>query len=463
MFTAAPAGDRLYSLSAHGHRIHIHPRITRGRLWRIRRAIAYALIALFFALPLVPVGGQPAVYFDLTTRQFNILGAVFHPTDNLLLLAFGAGVIVTTFFVCSIFGRLWCGYTCPQNVYLEFVFRPIEMLMEGERAAQRRLDAAPWTAGKTARKVGKWLLWGLVSLAMAATFLAYFVSWSGLRADLLGDPGSHPALLYTLLGLAALILFDLGWFRDQMCTVACPYGRLQNVLADRDTVIPAYDVRRGEPRGRARPGQGPALFGDCVNCGSCVNACPTGVDIRRGLQLECVGIGQCMDACDAVMAREGRPPGLIRYTSERELETGEQRFWRPRLFIYLALMAVAWGSLAGMLLLRDQAEVEIVRAGQEPFRVLPAGLVANQQRLRLTNQLHAPQSFTVEILQPQGARLVVPVSPIVAEPAEVTTVNIVTEVPRPAFVDGKVIGVYRIRSDAGFETRHEFPLLGPYR
>ena len=463
VFEVAPEEDLLYSLAADGHRKYIHPRIAKGRYWRLRRAIAYALITLFFGLPLIPVGGHPAVFFDLVSRQFHILGAVFHPTDNLLLLAFGAGIIVTVFFVGSVFGRLWCGYACPQNVYLEFVFRPIEVALEGQRAAQRRLDAAPWGPSKVARKTAKWSLWTMVAVAMATTFLAYFVSWSGLVQALLGNPLSSKGTVLTVLGLTALIVFDLGWFRDQMCTVACPYGRLQNVLADEDTIIPAYDARRGDPKGRAGKGGDPSLFGDCLDCHSCVSACPTGVDIRRGPQLECVGTGQCMDACNAVMAREGRAPGLIRYTSQRELETGQRRFRRPRLYIYTVLMALSWGSLAGLVLGREEARVEIVRGGREPFRVLPMQQIANQQRVRITNQRHETQSFTIEILEPPDARLLVPISPIVVEPARLRTVNIVTEVPRAAFANGKVRGVYMVRSDAGFETRYEFPLLGPYR
>jgi len=463
VFCVAGEEDLLYSLSADGHRKFIHPNVVKGWYWRRRRTLGYALIGLFFALPLIPVGGHPAVFLNLATRQFHILGAIFHPTDNLLLLAFGAGVIVTVFFVGSAFGRLWCGYACPQNVYLEFVFRPIEIALEGRRSAQRRLDAAPWSPEKLARKSAKWTLWTIVALAMAASFVAYFVSWSGLLEALFHDPLSSQGLLVATLGLTGLIVFDQGWFRDQMCTVACPYGRLQSVLADEDTVIPAYDARRGEPRGRARKGQNNSLFGDCLDCRSCVSACPTGVDIRRGLQLECVGSGQCMDACNAVMAREGRAPGLIRYTSQRELQTGERRFWSFRTFAYIGLMGLAWGALAAMVLLRGEAKVEIVRGGREPFRALPTGRIANQQRVRITNQRHASQSFTLEILEPEGARLLVPISPIAVEPAQLRTVNIVTEVPRAAFVNGKAKGLYAIRSDAGFETQYEFPLLGPYR
>jgi cytochrome c oxidase accessory protein FixG len=463
VFQVAPESELLYSLGADGRRRHIHPRVVKGRFWHARRNLGYALIALFVALPLIPVGGAPAVFLDVAQRQFHILGSIFHPTDNLLLLAFGAGTIITVFFVGSIFGRLWCGFACPQNVYLEFIFRPIEIWLEGQRVAQRRLNEANWTWAKFGRKAAKWSLWGLIALAMALNFFAYFVSWSGMTAAL-ADLGSHQALVGAVGVMTALIVFDLGWFRDQMCAIACPYGRLQNVLTDRDTVIPAYDARRGDPKGRPRKGEDRAAFGDCVNCTSCVQACPTGVDIRRGLQLECVASGQCMDACNAVMAREGLPPGLIRYTSERELETGERRFWRPRLFVYLALMALAWGALIAMLAGRGQALVEIVRSGHEPFHLNASGQVVNQQRLRLTNQQNEPQSFHIELVAPPGAKLVVSSSSsLTVEPAEVRTVNIATEVPPSLFTNGQVTGVYKVSSNHGFSRSYQFPLLGPNR
>ena len=463
VYSVSPEEDLLYSLNADGRRKYIHPIVKKGRYYKTRFRFAWTLIVGFFALPHIPISGHPAVFLDIAQRQFHILGGTFHPTDNLLLLGFGASVLVTVFFVTSIFGRLWCGYACPQNVYLEFVFRPLEILFEGKPATQKKLNAAPWTWEKLLRKGGKWALFVLVGLLMSMNFMAYFVSWDGLLDGLFLAPLAHRGMLLTTLGVAVMIVFDQAWFRDQMCTVACPYGRLQNVMADRDTVIPAYDIKRGEPRGRPAAGQAPTDFGDCINCRGCVAACPTGTDIRRGLQLECVATGQCMDACDAVMARHGRPAGLIRYSSQREQETGEKRFWRPRTFAYLALVVVTWTALFTMVLLRSDAQVEIVRGGREPFRALPGDVIANQQRLRITNQGHEVQRFTMEVTAPEGAELLVSVSPIVVVPAELKTVNIVTKVPKSAFTNGRAEGHYVIHSDAGFKVEQDFLLLGPYR
>jgi cytochrome c oxidase accessory protein FixG len=263
--------------------------------------------------------------------------------------------------------------------------------------------------------------------------------------------------------VTAAILFDFGWFRDQMCTLACPYGRLQNVMADPDTILVAYDEKRGEPRALAKDRRDGARHGDCVDCRLCVTTCPTGVDIRRGLQLECIGCAQCIDACDMVMRRTGRAPGLIRSTSERELASGARRFWRPRVVVYLVLLTIAWGTLVGLVITRADALVEVVRGGREPYRLLPTGEVANQQRFRFTNQLAEPQGFTVEVVSPAAAKLVLSESPVTVTPAEVVTTNAVTTVPRDAFHDGQARVRYRVASDRGFSREVEFLLLGPYR
>jgi cytochrome c oxidase accessory protein FixG len=462
VFDVAPEEDLLYSLTADGKRKFFHPIVRPGRYWRIRRAIAYGLFALFFALPLVPVGGSPAVLLDLEARRFHVLGATFHPTDNLLLAAFGLGVIVLVFFVGSTFGRMWCGYACPQTVYLEFLFRPVEALLEGGPPKRRKRDAAPFSGRTLAVKAAKWAIWTGIALLMASTFVAYFVGWTPLLAGLARDPLEWKGALLTIALVAGAIVFDFGWFRDQMCTIACPYGRLQNVMADRDTILVAYDEKRGDPKVKVKDRVAGVPAGDCIACRCCVNACPTGTDIRRGLQPECIGTAQCIDACDEVMLGQGKPVGLVRYTSEREQQGGVRRVWRARNLLYLALLAVAWGTLAVLVLTRGDALVEVVRGGREPYRLLPNGLVANQQRVRFTNQLPEAQAFTIEVLSPKGAVLVVSESPVVVEPAELVTVNAVTTVPAGVFVDGQVPVRYRVRSDRGFEKEVGFLLLGPF-
>lgn len=462
IFDIAPAEELLYSLSADGKRKYMHPVVHHGRYWRIRRRIAAALVVMFVALPLIPIGGYPAVFLDIATRRFHVLGATFHPTDNLLLAAFGFGVVVSVFFIGSTFGRLWCGFACPQTIYLEFIFRPIEMWFEGGATGQRHLNKMPWNARKLAVKGGKWLAWSVIALGMSSTFVAYFVGWRPMINGLAHDPGAWIAPVMTSLAVGGLILFDFGWFRDQMCTIACPYGRLQNVIADPDTRLVAYDSTRGEPRMRPRAVLQGVTAGDCVDCNACVAACPTGVDIRRGLQIECVGEAQCVDACDAVMLKLGKPTGLIRFTSEREQQGGARRTWRPRNLVYLALMTVAWGTFGTLLMTRADALVEIVRGGREPYRLLNSGEVANQQRFRFTNQLDTAQQFTVVMVEPSRASLVLSQSPVVLQPEEVLTVNAVTTIASRTFDEGQATAKYLVTSDKGFRQEIEFLLLGPY-
>lgn len=462
IFAVAPPEELLYSISADGSRKFMHPVVRKGHYWRIRRRIAYALMVLFVALPLIPIGGHPAVLLDLATRRFHVFGATFHPTDNLLLAAFGFGVVVTVFFVGSTFGRVWCGFGCPQTVYLEFLFRPIEAFIEGGPTNQRRLNKAPWTARKAAIKTAKWGTFVLVALVMATTFVAYFTGWAALGPGLRHAPAAWTGALFTIAAVTALIVFDFGWFRDQMCTIACPYGRLQNVLSDKDTLLVAYDTTRGEPRTRLHHETPGVAVGDCVDCGACVAACPTGVDIRRGLQVECIGTAQCVDACDEVMRKLGRPTGLITFTSERAQQGAPRRLLRPRNLVYLVMMLVAWGTLGTLVFTRADALVEIVRGGREPYRLLNSGAVANQQRLRITNQLAATQRFEVRVLSPADATLVVSESPIVVATEKVVTVNAVTTVPRSRFADGQATVRYLVTSDGGYRKEIDFLLLGPY-
>jgi cytochrome c oxidase accessory protein FixG len=462
VFDVAPEEDMLYSLSADGKRKFMHPIVRTGRFWRIRRVMAYALYALFFALPLIRVGGYPALQFDLAARQTHVFGGTFYPTDSLILVSFGFGIIVTVFFVGSTFGRMWCGFMCPQTVWLEFMFRPIEAFLEGGPGNQRKLNLAPWTARKVAIKAAKWAVWAVVALLMASTFVAYYVGWGPLLRGLATNPAAMSGVLSVILCVTGAIVFDFGWFRDQMCTIACPYGRLQNVLADKDTILVAYDQKRGDPKVRLKDRVAGVLAGDCIACRACVNSCPTGTDIRRGLQPECIGTAQCIDACEEVMIGQGKPIGLINYTSEREQTGGARRLWRARNIAYVGLMTAAWCTFLALLLTRGDALVEVLRGGREPYRLLTTGEVANQQRVRITNQRPEAQRFTIEVLSPASAKLVVSESPMALEANQVATFNAVVTVPRGSFDDGQAPIRYLVRSDRGFRKEVDFILLGPY-
>ncbi len=461
-FSVAPEEDLLYSMAADGSRKWIDPIVTKGRFWRARLVLGGALILLFVGLPHVHVAGKPGMLLDFAQRQFTILGVTLHPTDNLILLALGLTGAITIFGLTALLGRVWCGYGCPQPIYLEFAFRPIERWLEGKPSARRRRDAGGWTADRLWRKSAKYGLYFLIAGFLAITFVSYFLGWDGTWERLLTDPLNHRRMLFVLVLVTVAMVFDFAYFRDQMCTVACPYGRLQSVLFDRDTLIIGYDTRRGEPRGYSKSAEA-GTYGDCIDCGRCVTTCPTGVDIRRGLQMECIGCAQCIEACDEVMLKIGRPTGLVRYTTERELDGGEKRFRRPRVWIYGLLGAGAVTALLVLTFGRSGADVEILRGAREPYRMLPTEEVANLLRVRLTNHLHQPQSFTVELVEPEGAELVVSQSPFEVGPDQVATLDVVAKLPVETFERGQAAGVFIIRSDKDVVIEEKFVLLGPYQ
>ena len=350
--------DRVLStLHADGSRRWLSPRLSRGRFLRARRILAYVLIAVFTLVPYLTIQGKPAVLLNLPKREFTILGFTFLPTDTALLALFLVTLIVGIFLATALLGRVWCGWMCPQTVYLEFVYRPLERLFDGPPGARHTAGrkSTPW------RKLAKYGVFLLISMYLAHTFLAYFVGVEALSQWVRRSPWNHPVSFLVMLAVTGLMLFDFSYFREQTCIVACPYGRFQSVMLDRDSLIVSYDRSRGEPRGRRVKDAGPEPKGDCIDCGLCTDTCPTGIDIRDGLQMECVACTQCIDACDGVMDRIGKPRGLIRFSSQARMEGEPGRLVRPRVILY-PLVLLALMSVFGVVLASKQpADVTLLR------------------------------------------------------------------------------------------------------
>ncbi|MEL7171121.1 MAG: 4Fe-4S dicluster domain-containing protein, partial [Bacteroidota bacterium] len=283
----------LTTLDRDGKRKWLYPTPSKGRFWKRRLVLGWGLIAFFVALPIVKINGKPAVLLDVMAREFTLFGATFYPTDTFYLLLFGLSALVSVFLLTALLGRVWCGWGCPQTVYLEFLYRPIERWIEGPEHVRKRRNEAPRSMDWAWRRTLKLGIYGVISVALAHVFVSYFVGWDRLLTYMQGDPREHWGYFVMMAGTSALILYDFGYFREQMCTIACPYARFQSVLMDEDSLIVSYDFTRGEARGKGKKQDdgvrynkktGEAL-GDCVDCYACVRTCPTGIDIRDGLQM----------------------------------------------------------------------------------------------------------------------------------------------------------------------------------
>jgi cytochrome c oxidase accessory protein FixG len=464
----------LSTLESDGSRRWIYPRLSQGRFWNRRRGVAYALLALYTLLPFLRVGGKPLLLLDVMHRQFTILGATFLPTDLALLAVFALIGLLSIFFVTALLGRVWCGWVCPQTVYMEFVFRPVERLFTGRggQGGRPREDVAAW------RKGLMYATYLLICLHLANTFLAYFVPAATLHNWITHSPGRHPAGFAIVGVVAGLMMFNFAWFREQTCTIACPYGRLQSVLLDRQSMVISYDVDRGEPRGskkvasfqlpvpsenRLATGNSQLAtdVGDCVDCTMCVQVCPTGIDIRQGLQLECIGCAQCIDACDAVMDKIGRERGLIRYTSQAALAGERTRIVRPRVIIYSAIVTVLLGVLTTLLLTRSPADVTVLRNVGRPFVVGPDGTVENTLRLKIANRTDRPHTYTIEAAGDADVRVSMTMGSLTVAPGEAAAEAVRVMAPAKGFLLGHRDVTLRVSSDDGVRIDRPFRLIGP--
>lgn len=390
----APSLETVTTINEDGSRYFIHPADVEGFWTRWRRVVGWVLFAVFVALPWVPVGGYPAVQLDIPGRRFHLFGLTLMFQDLWLLFFLVTGLGFALFFVTAVAGRVWCGWTCPQTIFLDHFVRRIERFFEGDAAARRQLDAAPWSLNKLARRGGKLVVFFGFAAVVAFTGVAYFVSGPELWRIVTQEPLEHPKLLVIVLAVSGALFFDFAWFREQFCIVLCPYGRLQSALIDDNSVVVGYDERRGEPRGKAG-----TTTGDCIDCRRCVQVCPTGIDIRQGLQLECIACEACIDACDAVMEKLGRAKGLIRHDSLNGFAGRRRVFWRPRMFVYLFFAAA---GCVVFLFAASQVKpvmLYVTRMQGAPF-VRDEGVIRNQFLVRLGNKRSEEAVYEVRLEGP---------------------------------------------------------------
>jgi cytochrome c oxidase accessory protein FixG len=441
--------DHLATTDQEGHRMWIYPRKPRGRFTRARTWVSWLLLAVMFIGPFVRIKGNPLLLLNFVERKFVILGQIFWPQDMIIsavtILVFFVGIVIFT----TAFGRLWCGWTCPQIVLMEMVFRKMEYFIEGDAHEQRTLHKAPWTANKIAKKLSKHAIFFGLSFVIGNTLLAYFIGTEELFPIITDNPMKH------LSGLTFMILFTLLFygifarFREQACTYICPYGRLQSTLLDENSIVVAYDYKRGEKRGtlkRSVPAEQrkSAGVGDCIDCRQCVTVCPTGIDIRDGTQMECVNCTACIDACDNVMDRIKRPRGLIRFASLNGIERGEPLRVTARLIGYAVVLFALLGLWAVLVFTRSDVEVVMLRAPGSLFQMMPDGHLSNLYTIKVVNK--TSRKIPIELkLENMPGDLQVMGGKIVVAPQKLAENSVLIDLAPAVVKGGKIplaIGVY---------------------
>lgn len=467
--------DSVATISKEGKRNFINPKKPKGRLYSLRTFFSIFYLIVFFTLPFIKVNNEPLFMLNVLERKFILFGVVFWPQDFFI---FGIGMLTFVVFVILftvVFGRVFCGWACPQTIFMEMVFRKIEYWIDGDAPKQKQLKAMAWNAEKILKRGFKFIVFFLLSFLIANFFLAYLIGMDKLKGYIL-DPSQHTGTLLSLLAFTTVFFFVYWWFREQACIVVCPYGRLQGVLLDKNSVLVAYDYNRGEPRGKLKreqvkkedaddckcpdcKGTGrckdlAAHFeaiplqqqGDCIDCFACVRVCPTGIDIRNGTQLECVNCTACIDACDAIMTSVHKPKGLIRYASENTIAKGTKLTFTRRMKAYTAVLSLLISLLVFLLATRTDIDATLLRTAGLTYTNLPDGRISNLYNLKLVNKTHKDISFSLKLENIQGEITLINPSEPVVKKEDYLTVQFFVKLNRQTLTGWKTkldIGLYQ--------------------
>ncbi len=420
--THTPDSLRAPTVDQAGRRRWLYPDRRKGRLSRIRGSLAGVLILVYLIAPFVKIQGLPLIRFDVLQGIIYVMGQSFRFADGSYFVFVILSGALTLGFVTSVWGRVWCGYACPQTVFVEWIIRPIEELIEGPALHRKRMDEGPKTPSLIAKKIVKYLLFLLVIWMISNAFLAYFIEPKQLMHWISSSPEQHP-VAFGVMGLTfAALFFDLVWFREQFCSFLCPYARFQAVMISVATPTVAYDSKRGEPRGRAEGA------GDCIDCQLCVRVCPTGIDIRHGLQLECIQCGRCSDACDGIMSNLKRPKGLIRTSSQAALEGRKVQRFRLRPAIYLVLLLITIGFVSYSVGTRTALKVTILRQASTTFTHIDEQRLGNYFSMRIVNQSTEPHAL--KLTTEDGVTIICSLCDRKVEPNEEVKGNLVVIFPQ---------------------------------
>lgn len=421
--------DRIPTVTEKGGRNWIYALQPSGKWYRWRTILSIFYLVLFFAGPFIRINGNPALLLNVVDGEFSILGFLFWPQDFFI---FGLGMVTLVIFVylfTMIYGRLFCGWVCPQTIFMEMVFRKIEWAIEGNPARQRALNNGPWTTEKIVKKTAKHIIFFAISLLIAHTFLAYIIGIDELKKIISEPVAQHVGGFVALLAFTGAFYAVYAYVREIVCTVVCPYGRLQSVLLDSRSVIVAYDYNRGEPRGKGKRTETSAL-GDCIDCHQCVEVCPTGIDIRNGTQMECINCTACIDACNNIMDKVNKPRGLIRYASENNISFKEKFRFTTRMKAYSAVLFLLIAGMSFMLATREDVDATVMRTKGQLFQEVGTDSLSNLYTMTLLNKTNETKQIDINMLNHAGRVSYVGKTELVVAPASQLEVTMFIIIPK---------------------------------
>lgn len=398
--------DSVGTMDTTGKRKWVYPRKPKGKYTNYRLLVSILLLIIYFSIPFIKINGNPVLLINIIERQFYILGQPFYPQD-FFILALGAITSLVFIILFTVaFGRIFCGWICPQTIFLEMIFRKIEYAIEGDRNKQIRLDNQAWDSEKIWKRSLKWFSFMLISLIITHIMFMYIVGYEEVFNIMQQGPFEKPTNFLVMVLFTAAFYFVFAWFREQVCTMVCPYGRLQGVLIDKETINVFYDYKRGENRSKWKKGEDrrAAGKGDCIDCKQCVVVCPTGIDIRDGLQMECVNCTACIDACDEVMVKVGLPTGLIRYASEREIEEQTKFKFTTRMKAYTVVLAILTGFLGFLLYNRGEMEAKFLKQPGSSFFIRD-GKITNTYNYTFLNKSNETKTVIIKIIEPKNGEI----------------------------------------------------------
>lgn len=454
--------DKLTTVNEKGKRVWVYPKKPKGRLYNYRKIVSAILLFFFLVMPFIKYRGDQFLLFNIFERKFIIFGVIFWPQDFHLIVLSLISLVVFIILFTVIFGRIFCGWVCPQTIFMEFVFRQIEYLIEGDSNRQKKLNREAWDFNKIWKKTLKHVVFFIIAFVFANTFLAYLIGLDELKLYITDGPIDHLSSFIGIILFTGAFYFVFAFFREQVCTIACPYGRLQGVLLDKKSIVVAYDYKRGEPKGKHNPleDREQSGKGDCIDCKSCVMVCPTNIDIRNGTQMECINCTACIDACNAVMTRIKRPTGLIRYDSEIGISQGDHSIFNPRSIAYSLVLTVLLVLVGTLFAFRADFETTILRQRGTLFQEYGENTYSNIFTIEVVNKTRKPHTVEIKMLSPEG-EIKTMGDPIFAEKGEIGKGSFLAIINESALKSSNTKVRFGVYSGDELIEEYEATFIGP--